>query len=71
MGESGRINTVLGIQGLIKALASLREDVIRATADGHIDREEAVGLFGELAVALIHEGLMVASTIAQNQASKN
>jgi len=57
----------LGILGLVKALASVREEVIKVTADGHIDRKEALQLFTDLSVALIHEGLQIAVMIAQSK----
>ena len=44
---------------LIKALASIREDIVKARADGHIDKGEALDLFTALAIAVIREGLTV------------
>jgi len=70
MSQTGRENTAAGIIGLVKALASIREDVIRATADGHIDKDEAMQIFSELGIALIHEGLQVALMVAQNRAGE-
>jgi len=67
MGKEGRVNTVLAISGLASAIGTIREDVIKATSDGHIDRQEALTIFRELAIALIHEGLQVALTVAQNK----
>ena len=57
----------LGILGLVNALGSIREEVIKATADGHIDRKEALQIFTDLSVALIHEGLQIASGIARSK----
>ena len=57
----------LGILGLVRALESIREEVVKATADGHIDREEALQIFADLSVALIHEGLQIGVTIAQSK----
>ncbi len=60
----------LGILGLVNALRSVREEVAKATADGHIDRKEALQIFTDLSVALIHEGLQIASGIAQSKMDK-
>jgi len=57
----------LGILGLVKALGSVREEVIGAVADGHIDRKEAVAIFTDLSVALVHEGLQIAFAIAKSK----
>ena len=57
----------LGILGLVKALGSIREGVIKAAADGHIDRKEALQVFTDLSVALIHEGLQIAVAVAQSK----
>ena len=57
----------LGILGLVNALGSIREEVVRAVADGHIDRKEALQIFAGLSVALIHEGLQIGVVIAQSK----
>ena len=67
MSQEGRRNTILGIAGLIKSIASIKDSVIRAKADGHIDKEEALGLFGELAEAIIINGLEVALSVAESR----
>lgn len=58
---------MLVINGLIQALPAIRKDVIRATADGYIDKGEALTIFRDLALALIHEGLQVGLSIAQKK----
>jgi len=60
----------LGILGLVKAFESIREEVISAAADGHIDRKEAVAIFTDLSVALVHEGLQIAFAIAKSKAGE-
>jgi len=70
MSYEGRVNTAMGIKALVQALGSLREDIIRARADGHIDKEEALDLFGALAMAIISEGLAVAVSVAVSQVSE-
>ena len=67
MSKEGRRNTILGIAGLIKSIASIRDSVIRAKADGRIDKEEALELFGELAVAIITNGLEIALSVAESR----
>jgi len=67
MSEVGRKNTMMGIAGLIKSIASIRDGVIRAKADGQIDREEALELFGELAAAIITNGLEIALSAAESR----
>jgi len=67
MSKEGRRNTILGIAGLIKSIASIRDSVIRAKADGQIDKEEALELFGELAVAIITNGLEIALSVAESR----
>jgi len=67
MSLEGKTNTLLGIQGLVKALVGIRETVIRATADGDISREERVEIFSQLAMAVISEGLKVALSVASNK----
>jgi len=65
MSMVGRKNTALGIEALISALAGIRGTVQKALADGHIDHEEAMNIFAQLAIACIHQGLQVALTAVQ------
>jgi uncharacterized membrane protein YebE (DUF533 family) len=68
MSQEGRNNTILGIGALVKALGDIRETVQQARADGHIDRQEALNIFAELAGACIREGLAVALSAAAHKA---
>jgi len=67
MSQEGRRNTMLGIAGLIKSIASIKDSVIRAKADGQIDKEEALELFGELSKAIITNGLEIAISAAESR----
>jgi len=60
MGQTGRMNTALGINALVKAIRDIRTTVEKARADGHITKEEALEIFIVFVGACIKEGLAVA-----------
>jgi len=71
MSSEGRTNTLLGIQGVVKALASIRSVVVRAVADGHISKEEGIEIVVQSASAIITEGIQVGLAIASDKVNSN
>ena len=57
-------NSAYAIIALSRSISEIRNVVRDAQKDGHIDKKEALDIFGALVVACIKIGLMFAADIA-------